>query len=209
MNKNLKKIIQTGTLGVAILTCSANEIQASTIPKPDLKSNDISLGTGPSLSTDIKITPQLNIGGSFSLPLRFAFVKPEFFGVFQYDLRSSYLLYERNSLTITAIGGIWGNGNLFGTFGKDKDIKGNSKVAEPLAPVGIELGFGITYQFTIDLALRINIVPGFSFSQNSELARGLFPPAAGIELGYRLRPGIEGTVGLNGNGDIIGLHITI
>lgn len=69
----------------------------------------------------------------------------------------------------------------------------------------------ITAIFSSNLTARVNLVPGYNFfgGANSLVFQNFFPPSAGAEIGWRVTPNLEATLGYNGQGDILGLRFRI
>lgn len=178
----------TGILNGGLFTPA----QATTIPKADGNFNNLSIGFGPSLSADFNLDLETTLGFSLASPVYFDVGD---FGITRYDVRVNHQLYRYRSFTLSGIVGLWGDANLI-----------NSKAVSPL---GLEAGVGLAYSFTPELTARLNIVPGFAFFKRSGVLRDFIPPANGFELGYKFNPNLEGTIGFNGNGDILGLRIRI
>ncbi len=184
--------IKTLTLALAAtaLLLPTFSATASTMPKPEVDRSSISLGLGPSFSIDGKIGPATSLGGSLGLPF---LVEGGNSG--RYDIRVTHRFLSQNRFTLSGIFGVWGNLRF--------DRPERSRYA------GLELGVGLAYQFTPQLAGRLNIVPGIAFPFGSGRIVDYYPPAGGFELAYRFNNGLEGTLGYNGQGDILGLRFTI
>ncbi len=163
---------------------------ASTMPKAEVDRSSIAIGLGPSVSFDSLIAPKLTLGGSLGLPF---LVSGGNSG--RYDIRANYKFFQQGAFSLSGIFGVWGNVNF------------NSPSLSRY--VGLELGVGLSYRFTPELTGRVNIVPGFTFPFNSARFVDYYPPAGGFELAYRFNPGFEGTIGYNGQGDVLGLRFLI
>jgi hypothetical protein len=182
MNKTL-------LVGLLLLLCPLTAT-ASTLPKIDVPSSSLSLGSAPALALDLALSPQGTLGASFAAPFYYG----SNFGITRYDIRYMHRFVSQDRFFVGGIVGIYG----------DVDFFRNSGL--PLSALGLELGIAIAYRFTDELTGRVNIVPGIGFLQSNG-GFGLFPPAGGLELAWRFSPSLEGTLGLNGNGDIAGLRL--
>lgn len=166
---------------------------ASTMPKAETKHSSVTLGLGPSLAVDMKLSPQLTVGGSASVPIYY--LLDSHYGVIRYDVRVAYKFMQEGYFSLSAVAGIWG----------DSAVLLNKPIS--VSPVGLELGLALAFEFVPERLIgRLNIVPGIAFTP-SQGGRGYFPPGGGIELAYRLSPLFEVTIGANGNGDLLGAHL--
>ena len=164
--------------------------QASTMPKAEADQTSLAIGLGPSISFDSNLAPRLTLGGSLGLPF---LVEGTNSG--RYDVRMAYKFLQEGNFSLAGILGIWGNFRF--------DDPSRSRYA------GLELGLGLSYRFTPQLTGRLNLVPGISFPFGPGRVVDYYPPASGFELGYRFTPTFEGTIGYNGQGDILGLRFLI
>lgn len=167
-----------------------SQAKASTMPKAEVDRSSISIGLGPSVSLDSKIGPMTSLGGSLGLPF---LVDGGVSG--RYDLRLTHRFLKQNNFSLSGIVGVWGNARF--------DKPASSRY------VGLELGLGLAYQFTPQLTGRLNLVPGLTFPFGPGRVADYYPPAGGFELAYRFNRDLEGTLGYNGQGDILGLRFTI
>ncbi len=71
-------------------------------------------------------------------------------------------------------------------------------------PIAAELGVGLGYELTPRLMLRGNVVAGSNFVTGL-----LWAPISGVELAYAFTANLEGTLGYNGRGEIVGFRIRI
>jgi len=166
---------------------------ASSLPGAELSGNIWGIGMPVSLSADFKINPKMTVGLSVGLPI----YHYQTFGIGRYDLRFMYLFSNENSLSIAGIIGAWG----------DTDIL-RPDTGNHYSPIGLEIGLALSYPFTSKLTGRLNIVAGLPLlAWGGQSAFGYFPPAGGIELGYKFSDSIEGTIGVTGQGDLLGLRI--
>jgi hypothetical protein len=159
---------------------------ASSLPKADLTTHSISLGTAPSLATEFALSPDLSLGASMALPFygSFSFVR--------YDIHGGYVLVHQGPLSVRGMVGFFG------------DIATIQRSDQKLSPIGFEAGLAFSYRFFSWFTGRINIAAGISFPQSSGL--GLFPPLGGLELAFQPYQHFEASVGFNGNGDILALR---
>ncbi len=187
-----------GLRAVAILALAvpiaggAAPVRASTLPAADFQQGDRTLGVG------------LGFGGSVSFDDAFA---PSWLGGMSASWLDSppvgerfdlHLLYQfihggHSGLSIAGILGLWA----------DTGLPGGPFLSMP----PLEAGFGLAYPLTPNLVGRLNlVVPLFNTTRPFDVFGG---PAAGLEVGYRFRPGIEATLGLNGEGDLLGLRMSL
>jgi len=166
--------------------------QASTMPKAETDQSSFVLGLGPSLSFDARLAQNVTLGASVGLP----FLIEGFDRVSsRYDVRVVYNFFQQGNFFLSGIFGIWGNVNFSNTT--------LSRWA------GLELGLGLAYKFTPQLTGRLNIVPGYNFFGSRAFFNDFYAPAGGVELAYKFSPTFEGTIGYNGQGDLIGLRFRI
>ena len=187
----MKKHILSTLFALAACIALNAEAEASTLPKAEANRSSISLGFGPSFSYDAVIAPRLTLGGSLGLPF---LVEGTNNVTGRYDVRLTYKFMQQGPFSLSGIFGVWGNARF--------DDLSRSRYA------GLELGVGMAYRFTNQLTGRLNLVPGFSFFGQGRVT-DYYPPAGGFELAYRFTPGFEGTLGYNGQGDILGLRFLI
>jgi len=180
-----KALIIAGT----IFTMSMSPCFASSLPVGEIDQK-VGIGIGPTISVDFKLSPQMSLGASFGSP----FYRGKFFGFEggRYDIRLLYKFVQEGKFSLSGLIGAAG----------DPVFNGENKYS--LA--GMEIGVALSYEFTSKLTGRLNLVSGLPLmSWNDSL--GYLAPAAGIELGYKFTPTIEGTIGGNGQGDFLGLNI--
>lgn len=182
-------LLSLTALSVSLLL--TGPVQASTLPKAEVDHSAFVFALGPSIALDFKLAPQVSLGGSLGLPF---LVEGFNNGVnSRYDVRVMYRFLQQSGFSLSGIFGVWGNANF-----------SNTQLSRW---VGLELGLGLAYKFTPQLTGRLNLVGGYNFFGG----RGFnfydyYPPASGFELGYKLNPNLEGTLGYNGQGDILGLR---
>ncbi len=170
-----------------LLACLTAPARASSLPQADFQGLHFGLGSGPSASLEVALSPQLGLGGAIASPLLFGGL-----GVARYEGHLSYRLLSSQAVDVAVIAGAFGDLNL------------SQRADLSLSPFGLELGLGIAWHVSKLLSVRVNIVPALPFSQAASL--GLFPPAGGVEVGYHPIPALEVTVGFNGNGDLFGFN---
>ena len=162
---------------------------ASSLPVAEADRTSISIGFGPSVAFDANIAPHMLLGGSIGLPFLVSGTESG-----RYDVRVTYEFLQQGAFSLAGIFGVWGSVNFVTpSFSRW---------------VGLELGVGLAYRFTPQLTGRLNIVPGFGFPFGAGF-RDFYPPAGGFELAYRFTPGFEGSLGYNGQGDILGLRFLL
>lgn len=178
-------------LGIAISFFISTPCVASSLPGAEISTNILGIGVPVSLSADFKINPKMSMGCSLGLPI----YHYKSYGIGRYDLRVLYLFSNENNLSIAGVIGAWGDTDIL------RPTPGSN-----YSPIGIEIGLALSYPFTPKLTGRLNIVGGLPLLGVQNVF-GYFPPAGGIELGYKFSDTIEGTVGVTGQGDFIGLRI--
>jgi opacity protein-like surface antigen len=119
------------------------------------------------------------VSSAFSIGLGANLVR---FNAADIDLRLLYKLTHVDRLEVDLLGGVdalgFGGTPLFGPF------------------IGVALAMPFTPQFVGRLNLAANVLNFGALD------------AAGIEIGYKFSPSLEGTLGYNGRGDAIGLKMT-
>ncbi|MGE5707435.1 MAG: hypothetical protein ACM3YO_03805 [Bacteroidota bacterium] len=170
----------------------ATPAAASTMPKVDFNSavRYFGLGLGNdnlSASLDVPIAGNFMLGGSIGLPGLFGITSPYPL----WDLRGVYQFVDgaRRDLSIGGIAGLWG-----GRWFNDQFTH-------------LELGFGLAYPFTPQLVGRLNLMVPYYGSQPGPYYFGFGGPAAGAEIGYTFNYKVDGTLGVTGQGTLLGLSI--
>lgn len=74
----------------------------------------------------------------------------------------------------------------------------------PTLPIAAELGVALGYEITPRLMLRGNLIAGTNFVSGL-----MWAPIAGAELGYAFTSMLEGSLGYNGRGEIVGFRLRI
>lgn len=166
----------------ALALLAAAPAQASSMPRADFGAKPylgLGLGNGVSLSFDAPLNRDMALGASLGT----GFVTSRWSNV---DVRFLYKLLHGGTQRpfVDLLVGVQGGGLGFNLGG-----------FEPI------VGVGLAYAFTPQLTLRGNLVAGVN-------SRGFIGPS-GIELGYKFSPQLEGTIGGNGRGDVLGLKFTI
>lgn len=165
----------------AIALTTALPAQASSMPRADFGSRPY-LGLG--LGNGVSVSFDAPLNGDMALGLSGG--TGVFNRVSSVDVRFLYK-FLRGGVgrpTVALLAGMQGGGAGYTLGG-----------FEPM--VGIGLAYGITPALTI----RGNIVAGLG-------SRNWIGPS-GIELAYKFTPTLEGTIGGNGRGDVIGLKFSI
>lgn len=179
-------------LGLAIALPAA----ASTMPRADMAGHDdryfgVGIGNGLSVSLDAPLNRQLTLGGSIGTGVLWDNT------LARYDVRAVYDFVNggRRNLSIAGILGVWGTNppfiNPYGTQGW---------------PV-LEVGFGLAYPFTRRLTGRLNLIVPYYGSIAGPYYYFFSGPAGGAELAYAFTPAVEGTIGVNGQGNLLGLKM--
>jgi hypothetical protein len=179
----------TTLFSLALATSNCLSAQASTLPISDFTHLRLGLGSGPGLSVQVPVLENLSLGGSFAQPLIYGN-----FGFTRYDAHLNFRLLQNETLSVSAILGVFG------------DVNTSQREGLKLSPFGIEAGVAIAYRINELFTARVNIVPGLAFPNST--GWGLFPPAGGIEVAYHPFPHLEFTAGFNGNVDILGCNYT-
>jgi hypothetical protein len=91
-----------------------------------------------------------------------------------------------------------------GTGRLDLALMGGAFGAGAAMPLGAELGAGLAYELVPRLTGRVNVLIGTNF-----VSGVMFTPSSGAELGFAFTPRLEGTLGYNGRGEVLGLRIRI
>lgn len=191
MSKRLAMTLQ-GAIALTASCLFALPAAASTMPRADMAGKDaryfgLGIGNGLSASVDVGLSKDVTLGASLGTGL----YQGEYS---RFDVRMLYDFVNggRRGLSVAGILGLWG-GSRWGT-------------AYSLAP-GVEIGFGLAYPFTRQLTGRLNlVVPYFGLAGGPyyDLFGG---PSGGVELAYKFQPHIEGTIGSNGHGNLLGLKL--
>ena len=175
---------------VALAAClfTALPAAASTMPRADFGGINaryfgIGIGNGLGVSLDVALNRQFSLGGSIGSGV---------LGTIEanrYDIRGLYAFVPggRRNLSIAGILGLWG---------------GTSYSTQYL-----EVGVGLAYPFTPLLTGRLNLVVPFYGLLAGPYYNTWGGPAGGIELAYKFQPHLEGTIGSNGQGNLLGLKL--
>ncbi len=180
-----------GAIALLILTHGISDAAASTMPRADFTRGSrvlgLGLGNGIGASIDVTVRPDLSLGGAIGS------------GVYGYDTTrwDAHLLYlfvngGRRNLSVAGLLGIWGDTGYRGTLG--------------LAP-GLEIGFALSFPFTRELTGRLNLAVPYYGNLGGPYVNAFGGPSAGVELGYRFQPHLEGTLGMNGLGGLLGAKL--
>lgn len=175
----MNKHLLAATCGI-LLALAPMAAQASTMPKADFGRQPI-VGLGLGYGAGIS----LDVPVSSQLTLGGGLGVAHFLGT-DANLRLMYKLAHADRLGIDLLAGA----EFYAPF--------YSLSAYNIDPF---IGVGLAYPLTSRLTLRGNI--GVAVLHYGTL------DADGIELGYKFSPTLEGTIGANGRGDIIGLKLAI
>lgn len=182
----MKKII-----AALVMSCFALPSFASSLPDADI-SQKFGIATGPSISADFRLNPRTSLGFSVGSPFYRGL-----FAAGNYDVRLLYKFTEQSKFSISGLVGLAGN-QYFSGVGS--------------APIGVEAGVAMAYQFTPQFAGRLNLVGGIPFVGFGSFGPAAFwnyvAPASGAEIAYKFNKNFEGTLGFNGQGDLLGLNIS-
>jgi hypothetical protein len=185
------------TLALALAMLPAGGALASSLPRADFGDRPIlgvglggnqSWSAGGSLAIDVPVWNGLALGGALNTSLG---------GSFGYDLRAAYRFVEGSQFTpaIAAIAGAWGAPGATGFT--------NSLGVAPY------LGFALAYPITDRFNARLDLTyaPFYRYAGAGETLVFLGgPPSSGLEVGYKVLPNLEATLGINGRGDFLGAN---
>lgn len=181
---------------VVFLGALALPAAASTLPRADITSRDMryfGLGAGHALSVsaDAAMGPQWTLGAS----LGSGFWNDR--ESYRYDVRAVYSFVNggRTGLSIAGILGLWGGAQEF------QNPYHLGKIPVP------EVGFGLAYPFSGDFVVRLNLIVPYYGQIPGPYFYMFGGPSGGLELGYRVRPYMEATVGINGQGNYLGMKL--
>ncbi|HEY9721656.1 MAG TPA: hypothetical protein V6D47_06560 [Oscillatoriaceae cyanobacterium] len=182
---------------IALLAAGSRTATASTLPGVDFGTQPL---VGLAIGTGLAWAPSGAV--SFDLPLGESFMVGASAGTsygtqLNFDVRGIYRLVvgNRESPTIGVMAGLWGAPGMAGF-----------QLPGGVAPF---VGFGLSYDVTKRITARLNLAysPFFNYN-NTALLFMDGPPSAGVELGYKVRPNLQATLGLDGRGDLLGLSWT-
>ena len=182
----MKRLI--ASIVVTALTVSLPSY-ASTLPTAEI-TQKIGIGTGPSVSADFRINPKTSFGFSLGSPF--------YRGLFlsgTYDVRLLHKFVDQNNFALSGVIGVAGDQAFSGNLGS--------------APFGIEAGLALSYEFFPKLTGRLNAVGSIPLFRSGPVFNifSFVAPASGAEIAYQFNSTIEGTLGANGQGDILGINI--
>lgn len=168
-------------LGAALgLTLAlASPAAASSMPKADFNRPSFGLGFGNGLSLALDFPLSRDFSLGGSLNATYFYTRSSSF-----DLRGLYKLMHGGPLSLDLLGGVAAYS--YGTY--------NFNTLEPF------IGVALAYPFTSQLIGRLNVAVGV-------FGRGYYGPS-GLELAYKFTPTLEGTIGANGRGDVLGLRLS-
>lgn len=180
----MKRTLFALTTAAATLVATVAPAFASSMPKADFgRANTFGLGVGDgvSLSLDFPVSGDLSLGGAISA---------QSFRSNTVDLRLLYKLVRggTRALHVDLLAGLQIYGPSFGNFSSYDPV----------------IGVALAYPLTDKLTLRGNIAGAFSTTGLGFNATR----ASGIELAYEFTPNLEGTLGGNGRGDVLGLKLS-
>ena len=197
----MKKLALMLPLLASLITLPAT---ASTMPKAEAHHSSFALGVGPSAALDLSPKEGTTIGVSAGLPF---LVNGFADTTSRYDIRMMLDIFSDEPAShadgyysrffLSALLGVWGDTNY-------RDLSASRWL-------GLEAGLAFAWRMTANLTARVNLVPGYNFfgGANSLVFQNFFPPAAGAEIGLRVTPNFEATLGYNGQGDILGLRFRL
>lgn len=159
---------------------------ASTMPGADRPISRLNLGSAPGLGVDLALDQRTVMGLSLATPFYFA----SDFGTLRYSAHGMYQVLRQDGFYMALVMGIYG------------DLYFPDLSRHPI--LAVQGGAALAYDLNSQLTLRLNIVPGISL-QLPPQGWIFFPPAGGVELAWHIHSHLEGSLGFNGNGDILGL----
>ena len=195
--KAIKLPARLGLLGLAAITtgtllaAGAPVAEASTMPRADFTRGSrvlgVGVGNGIGASVDVAVQPNLSLGGAIGSGVYG-------FDTTRWDVRMLYQFVNggRRNLSVAGLLGVWGDSRYQRPLG--------------LAP-GIEIGFALSFPFTRELTGRLNLAVPYYGTLGGPYFNAFGGPSAGAELGYRFQPHIEGTLGVNGMGGLLGAKL--
>lgn len=195
--KAIKLPARMGLLALAavtagsLLAAGAPMADASTMPRADFTRGSrvlgVGAGNGIGASVDVAVQPNLSLGGAIASGVYG-------FDSTRWDVRMLYQFVNggRRNLSVAGLLGVWGDSRYQRPLG--------------LAP-GIEIGFALSFPFTRELTGRLNLAVPYYGTLGGPYFNAFGGPSAGAELGYRFQPHIEGTLGVNGMGGLLGAKL--
>jgi hypothetical protein len=174
-------------------TVFAEPAAASTLPQADFNLNVRYFGLGVgndnvAASLDLPFSREFMVGGSISLPgFGYGFAR-----IPLWDVHGVYQFVGggRRDLSIAGVFGAWGGSRWSGD-----------------SFTNLELGFGLAFPFTNRFTGRFNLMVPYYGTIPGPYYYTFGGPASGAELGYLFSPKVEGTLGVNGQGSVLGLTI--
>ncbi len=173
------------------LAVAAPVAEASTMPRADFTRGSrvlgLGVGNGIGASVDVAIQPNLTLGAGIGSGVYG-------FNTTRWDVRMLYQFVNggRRNLSVAGLLGVWGDTGYRAPLG--------------LAP-GLEIGFALSFPFTRELTGRLNLAVPYYGALGGPYFNAFGGPSAGLELGYRFQPHLEGTLGVNGLGGLLGLKL--
>lgn len=163
---------------------------ASTLPTlGDRPGMSIGVAFEPAVGVDLTLANHLTFGMAAAVST----LDPETRGHFLIDAFGLAPVVQQDNFRMALLGGVWGD---------SLPLKNGQGL-----PVGVQGGLTFAYQVSPELIFRLNVVGGYGFGAK-EPNRNIFslPPAAGIEIGYRVDDNLSVTLGYNGHGNILGIR---
>lgn len=190
----MKKMALAAFAAILLPLLHTPQAKASSLPKADMRKT-FAIGSSPSIGGDTRIGYRTSLGGSLGLP----FIQNgfNFNGTpLRYDLRLMYNFINSGGFTLNGLAGAFG------------DLRVDNLQRSQW--FGVELGVAMAYRFSPEVTARVNIVPGFNFfNRGNTQFLGYTGPSSGAELGLKITPTLEATLGWNGQGDLLGLRFLI
>lgn len=176
-------------LGGVALPASASTLPRADITRPDLRYFGIGAGHAVSVSADVAVAPNWTLGASLGSGF---WNDPE---PYRYDVRAVYAFVNggRTGLSIAGILGLWG-----GTTFQNPYNLGRLPVPE--------VGFGLSYPYQ-NFVGRLNLIVPYYGQIAGPYFYMFGGPSGGLEFGYKVRPYMEATLGINGQGNYLGLKL--
>lgn len=172
---------------------------ASSLPGADIDNTELGVGFGAGLSLGLDV-PINSAGGTLGFSAATAFP----YGPYYYDDGYAYLprfsVRYLHPLIDDSSG--FQLDLLVGVIGSADWSRNYSGWPVPLGP---QVGVAMALPFTDRLTGRLNLALGYGPYWWG--GRQFGSPASGIELAYKFSEAVEGTIGVNGYGDLLGLNI--
>ncbi len=178
-------------MGAALVFAHGAPARASMLPQADFDARARTVGLGLGYGGGVSL--DWGLGGGLMAGISAARMLGPVGNRLDARVLYQFVDGERKGLSISGILGLWADTGFLGS-------------PFPFLPP-VEGGFGLAYPLLPQLVARLNlVVPLFAPQRAFDVFGG---PAAGLEMGYRFGPNLEATLGLNGQGNLLGLRLTL